>query len=168
MIPAGSAKVTIEDVERHNEPEADGYAPATNTMWSWLNIPPQPDEALFNLFYASALRLDSAHSLCTSAIGECDDRPDEPFILAGARIYRALGYADLMCVPLHRAVRIMKAIPNVEEPFPKELDQILTPYKRFGTHLSISRKGLSETSSRGKTPTRCRFSNSLTSSIPRF
>lgn len=127
VIPLGDAKFSIQDIDRHNTPDVYGFAPAANTIWSWLNIPPLTSETLFNLLYASALRLDSAHSLCVRAIEECDDRPDEPFIQARSRIYRALGHADLMCVALHRAIRIMKKIPQVKEPWPKELDQIESP-----------------------------------------
>ena len=127
VIPPGDAKFTIQDVDRHNAPDTYGYTVTANTIWSWLNIPPLPTETLFNLLYASALRLDSAHSLCVSAIEQCGDRPDEPFILARSRIYRALGDADLMCVALHRAIRIMKEVPDVKEPWPRELTEIEIP-----------------------------------------
>ena len=62
--------------------------------------------------FAAARRLDTAHDLYVNALNECGDRPDEPFIKTRARIFKALGYAELMCVALNRATRMIKAIPS--------------------------------------------------------
>ena len=38
VCPAGSLKVTIDDVERYAEPGPDGYAAVTNTVWTWCRF----------------------------------------------------------------------------------------------------------------------------------
>ena len=36
VLPRGSAKVSIADVDRYAEPEPDGYTAVTNTVWTWF------------------------------------------------------------------------------------------------------------------------------------
>ena len=40
------------------------------------------------------------------------DIPDEPYIKTRARVFKALGYAELMCVALNRATKMIKDIPS--------------------------------------------------------
>ncbi len=84
LFPVGNVKVSIRDIDRENRPEPDGYAG----------------------------RLDTAHALCLSALHELEDRPDEPYIKTRARVFNALGYAELMFVALNLAIRMIKDIPS--------------------------------------------------------
>ena len=112
LFPAGNLKISIRDIDRENNPAPDGYAAISNTVWTWLQSGPSPDPTLFRFLFAAARRLDTAHDLCVNALNELGDRPDEPFIKARARIFKALGYAELMCVAFNRATRMIKAIPS--------------------------------------------------------
>ena len=120
--------MTIQDIDRENTPESDGYAVIANTVWTWLQIGPSPDQSFFNYLFAAARRLDSAYALCVSAMNEFNNPPDESFIKSRARIYRALGNTELMCIALNRADRMIKDIPArflVSTTVPKEVDTIL-------------------------------------------
>ena len=90
LFPPGSVKATIQDIDWGNTPDSDGYAVIANTVWTWLQIGPSPDQSFFNYLFAAARRLDSAHALCVSTIREFDNPPDELFIKSRARIFRAL------------------------------------------------------------------------------
>ena len=128
LFPPGSLKVTIQDIDRDNTPDSNGYAAIANTVWTWFKIGPSPDQLSFNYLFAAARRLDSAHALCVSAMSEFDNPPHEPFIKSRARIYRALGNAELMCIALNRADNMIKGIATtgvVATTVPDEVDTIL-------------------------------------------
>ena len=112
FFPPGSLKLTIQDIDRQNILEPDGYAALSNTVWTWLQPPGPPDPALFRFLFAAARRIDTAHDLCVSALQELGELPDEPFIKTRARLFKALGYAELMCVALNRATKMITDIPS--------------------------------------------------------
>ena len=107
VCPPGSIKVTLEDVDRYAEQEFDGYAPITNTVWTWLHVPPSPDEFFFNFMLTASRRLDDAHALCASALRELGYRPDEPFIKTRSRIFNAFGNAEQMCIYLSLVIELI-------------------------------------------------------------
>ena len=128
LFPPGSVKVTIQDIDGGNTADSDGYVVIANTVWTWLQIGPSLDQNVFNYLFAAARRLDSAHALCASTMGEFDNPPDELFIKSRARIFRALGNAELMCIALNRADRMIKNIAAkwlVETTVPDEVGTIL-------------------------------------------
>ena len=107
VFPPGSVEVTLPDVDRYADSELDGYAPVTNTAWTWLKIPPSPDEAFFHYMLAVSRRLDRAYALYVGALRELGTRPDEPFIRTRARVFSALGNAESMCIALNRAIQMI-------------------------------------------------------------
>ena len=134
LFPVGNVKITIQDIDRENSPGPDGYAAVSNTVWTWPQVGPSPDPALFRLLVAAARRLDTAHDLCVNALNELGmgSRPGEPFIKTRARVFKALGYAELMCVALNRAIRMIKTIPSkfsVSVAIPKTVDVIFPALK---------------------------------------
>lgn len=116
FFPVGNLTITIQDLERENFPESYGYAPVSNMIWTWFQCGASSDEELFRFLVAAARRLDTAHDFCVEALNNLGSRPDEPFIKTRARINKALGCAELMCIALNRAVRMIKAFPSK---FPK-------------------------------------------------
>ena len=98
LLPPGNMRITIQDIDKENTPHSDGYAALSNTIWTWLQTGKSPDPVLFRFLFAAARRLDTAHDVCADALDQLAQRPDEPFIKSRARLFRALGYAELMCV----------------------------------------------------------------------
>lgn len=111
VFPVGSVQFFLQDVDRHNRPGSDGYAPVANVLWTWLMVGAPPDPALFRFLFASARRLDTAHSLCRHVLESLTKR-SEPFFAARDRLFSALGNAELMCVALGRTVDMLKDIPG--------------------------------------------------------
>ena len=128
ICPPGSVKVTIQDVDRYARLHSDGYAAISNTVWTWLKIPPYPDETFFNYLLAVSRRIDMAHSLCLAALRELSDRADEPFIRTRERIFGALGNAELMCIALNRAFEMIRKtqtyFEEVNTAVPVEIDNL--------------------------------------------
>ena len=109
VFPPGSVKVTLQDVDRYADAELDGYAAVTNTVWTWLQIPPRPDDQAFFLYMlATSRRLDRAYALCVGALRELGQRADEPFISTRSRVFNALGNAESMCIALNRAIWMIR------------------------------------------------------------
>jgi hypothetical protein len=99
----------------------------SNTLWTWLVFGAPPDPAFFRFLFAAARRLDSAHSLCTDVLGALTDRP-EPFIKARQRLFAALGFAELMCVALGRAIDMLRSVPSqfsVPMPLPGNVSTLI-------------------------------------------
>ncbi len=107
----GSVQVSIRDIDRYAQPGPDGYSPVSNTLWTWLSFGSPPDPALFRFLFATARRLDSAHSLCVDALSGLTDR-QEPFIKARERLFAALGLAELMCVAFSRSIDMIEKIKS--------------------------------------------------------
>ena len=127
VCPAGSIRVTLEDVDRYAETEPDGYAPVTNTVWTWVHVPPPPDEFFSNFMLTVSRRLDEAHALCASALRELGERPDEPFIKTRSRIFGALGKTELMCLSLNMVIELVNDAPvrfSLTTPVPSEIKEI--------------------------------------------
>ena len=109
VFPPGSVSVTLQDVDRYADPEPDGYTTVANTVWTWLQIPPLRNKAFFNYLLATSRRLDTAHTLCVSVLQEIGNYPsNEPFIKTRARIFKALGHAELMCIAFNRAIKMIE------------------------------------------------------------
>ena len=131
VCPPGSVRVTIHDVDRYAKLESDGYAAVTNTVWTWLQIPPSPGETFFNYLLAVSRRLDMAHALCLGTLSELGERPDEPFIRTRERIFGALGNAELMCISLNRAIEMIRKTQThfreVKTAVPEEVECLKEP-----------------------------------------
>lgn len=128
VFPPRSIHVTIQDVDRKNTPGAYGYAAIANTIWTWSHIPPPPNLNLFHYLFAVARRLDSAYSLCISALSRADDHSGDTFTELRARLFRALGDAELMCIALNRAESMINDISTrfgVATPVPQIVSAIL-------------------------------------------
>ena len=128
LFPPGSVKATIQDIDHVNIPDSHGYAVIANTVWTWLQIGPSPDPKVFEYLFAAARRLDSAHALCVSAMSEFDNNPDWLSTKNRERVFRALGYSELMCIALNRADMMIKYIVakwSVATTVPAEVDTIL-------------------------------------------
>ena len=112
VLPPGNLKITIQDIDRESQSDSYGYSTVSNTIWTWLQVGPFRDEELFRFLFAAARRLDTAHGLCTIVLDELAKGSDEPFIKFRARLFRALGYAEQMCVAFNRAVVLMEKIAS--------------------------------------------------------
>ena len=127
VFPPGNVKVGLSDVDRYAEKGPDGYAPVTNTVWTWLQIPPHPNEGFFHYYLAASRRIDMAHSLCVSTLHELGVRNEEPFIRTRARVFNALGMAESMCIALNRGFTMIRNSPaqfSVVTSVPQEVDTL--------------------------------------------
>ena len=98
----------MQDVDRYATVGSDGYAPITNTIWTWLSIGnPAPD--LFRYLLAAARRLDGTHALLTQVFETLEDLPGG-FIGRRERYFLALSIAEILTVALGRSVDLLGGI----------------------------------------------------------
>jgi hypothetical protein len=108
---AGSIQIFLRDLDNANQPGPDGYTAVSNTLWTWLMVGAPPDPAFFRFLFAAARRLDTTHSLHVEVLAALTRQP-EPFIKARQRLFGALGFAELMCVALGRAIDMLQSVPS--------------------------------------------------------
>ena len=134
LFPAGNVKITIQDIDRENKPGTLGYAAVANTVWTWMQFgaPPNPD--LFRFLFAAARRLDVAYIHCVNVLRGLGGSSDEPYIKTRARLFKALGYAESMCVALNRSTNMIQAMPakfSVTTAVPNTIGTILPALKEI-------------------------------------
>jgi hypothetical protein len=97
-----SIQISITDVDRYAKSEPDGYAPITNTIWSWLIIGNPTSPELFRYLLAACGRLDGTHALhiqVSSIMAVLSDG----FIGRREQLYRAFSIAEILTVALARS-----------------------------------------------------------------
>ena len=112
IYPDGSLKITLKDVDKYAQAIPSEYAPITNTVWTWSQIPPHESEKFFNYTLALARRLDQAHALYVQVMQKLDQRQEETGIPARNQAFNALADAESMCLALSRAIRMISNASN--------------------------------------------------------
>lgn len=117
---SGAIQISIRDVDRHAKPEPDGYAPITNTIWTWLSIGNPVDPKLFRYLLATARRLDGTHGLLAQTASIMANLSGG-FIGRREQLYRAISLAEILTVALGRSVDLLDGLPqqfSVTQPLP--------------------------------------------------
>lgn len=120
----GTIRLSIEDADRATKPETDGYRPITNTIWTWLRLPPPLDARLFRYLLASARRLDATHVLFAQ-ITLIMNNMSGNYIARRSQFFRALSTAEILVVALGRTIDLLDGLRenfSVHIPLPTTLD----------------------------------------------
>ena len=107
IYPEGSLRITLKDVDKYAQVGPDGYAPITNTVWTWLQIPPRESNTFLHYMLALARRLDQAHALYDLVMQDLDSSQEGAGILGRNHAFKALSDSESMCLALSRAVRMI-------------------------------------------------------------
>jgi hypothetical protein len=107
----GSVQITIQDVDRVAKSGPDGYTTITNTVWTWLSVGAPTAPTLFRFLLSASRRLDTAHSLYTLVEGALGSFSG-PHPHQREQAFAALGFSELLCVALGRAVDMLQKIPT--------------------------------------------------------
>jgi hypothetical protein len=102
----GSVTVELEAIDAQAERGPDGYAPLTNSLWTWLVIGPRPGtEIKHRYLLAAARRLDAAHRAWRRA-GIARERAQEA--LAGPQLrsatFELIADIELAIIALARVI----------------------------------------------------------------
>lgn len=118
----GSIEISILDVDRHAQLDVDGFAPISNTLWTWLTVGTPLSLELFNHLLATGRRLDGTHLLLRDVTNRMATLSGN-FIARRDQFFRAFALAEILVVALGRTIDLaqllkdnfgVKAIPPAE------------------------------------------------------
>lgn len=109
QLRPGSVQISIRDVDRYAKQGPDGYAPITNTIWTYLSIGDPVGPELFRYLLAAARRLDGTHALLAEISSIVTDLSGG-FIGRREQFYRAISIAEILTVALGRSVDLLDGI----------------------------------------------------------
>ena len=109
VIRAGGLSFDSDEIDAQSEQGLGGYAPVSNTVWTWYRIVGE-QLGYFLLFFSLARRLDSAHALWASTIEELERAREEDGIPRRARVFKALSTAEVTLIALHRGITMIDSL----------------------------------------------------------
>ena len=124
VIPAGGLVIDSREIDAMSPVGAGGYAPVTNTVWTWYRIVGDDPEYL-NFISSLAHRLDAAHDSWSDAVQERENAIKVGGITGRAQMFMALSKAGMTVIALHRAVVMVETLaskycPDLEVPIEVE------------------------------------------------
>jgi hypothetical protein len=149
IFDPGSVVVEVEWIDRMFEPDEDGYAPLTNTIWTWMSIAPTAETAsLTRYLLAAARRLDVAHRRFQRIRQDLDDFDESaPGPHLRLALFEIVGEVGITVVALSRAVdmalRLIEVAP-ITSPVPKSLTEAsstLAALRNAYEHIEDRAKG---------------------------
>jgi hypothetical protein len=104
-----SIQISIRDVDRYAKSEPDGYAPITNTIWSWLIIGNPTSPERFRYLLVAGRRLDGTHALLIQ-VSSIMAGLSGGFIGRRERLFRAFSIAEILTVALVRRIDLLDGL----------------------------------------------------------
>lgn len=127
----GDVVVELEWIDQMFPPDADGYAPLTNTIWTWMTIGPAPgSETLTRYLLAAARRLDAAHrnfQRIRERLDAFDSHGPGPITRLG--LFEIVGDIETTIIALSRAVDMaiqLGGLAEITTPVPASLNALVT------------------------------------------
>ena len=112
IILAGDLSIRASEIDAQSPPGLGGYAPVSNTVWTWYNIVSKPADFVRYL-YSLARRLDVAHALWQSAIQQRDQAKSQGGFHRRQGFLMALSEAEVTVIALHRAMHMLLRFNSV-------------------------------------------------------
>ena len=146
VIPAGGLVIDSREIDAMSPVGAGGYAPVTNTVWTWYRIGGDDPEYL-NFISALAHRLDVAHDSWSDAVQERENAIKEGGIHGRAKMFMALAKAEMTVIALHRAVVMVETLtgkycPDLEVPTEVEkIKQAVAAVRHSFEHIDERAQG---------------------------
>lgn len=105
----GSVEFSILDIDRHAKQDADGFAPISNTLWTWMTIGTPLSAELYYHLLATGRRLDGSCLLLREISNRMDNFTGN-FIMRREQALQALSLAEILVVALSRAMDLTQLL----------------------------------------------------------
>jgi hypothetical protein len=146
---AGAVVLEIEWIDRMFPPDADGYAPLTNTLWTWMNIGLAPEsEAVARYLLAAARRLDVAHRGFHRILDNLETfNRGAPGPQTRLALFEIVGEVEITIVALSRAVDMavtLDQLAPIKTPSPARviaMRETLTELRNAYEHIEDRAQG---------------------------
>lgn len=125
---SGKKLVQLEMIDSYFRPDASGYAPVTDTVWTWFTVIKAGGSPGGRYVLAAARRLDAAHRRLKRVLqlrGELEAATEStsgPAIRA--QVFELFGEVEALVIALHRSVGMILNAPTVFE-----RDPYLAPWR---------------------------------------
>lgn len=134
-LRAGALSISVEGIDVYGaSPREDGYAPITNTLWTWLSIGGHEPQEAIRFILAAARRLDASHRTLETVRDGLRQLDEEG--LSGIRrrdlIYEIVGAVELTVVSMYRAILMASLLERhfaIATPFPTSVAEKLPKLK---------------------------------------
>ena len=107
VIRPGDLSISSDEVDARSPKGRGGYAPVSDTIWTWYRIMGAEDKGLLMLLLAAARKLDATHVFWADTM----DALDESCTLTGIErriiLFRALALAEVTVISLSRGVEML-------------------------------------------------------------
>jgi hypothetical protein len=148
-IDAGDLVVELEWIDQMFPPGDDGYAPITNTIWTWMTIGPVAGaETLTRYLLSASRRLDAAHRSFTRIRNGIDALdPSGPGPHTRLAVFEIVGDIETTVVALSRAIDMAVSVgtlATITTPVPTSLTSIrptITAIRNAYEHIEDRAKG---------------------------
>jgi hypothetical protein len=127
----GSVEISISHIDQHAQRDADGFAPISNTLWTWLTIGSPVSIQVFHHLFAAGRRLDGTHSLLVDVIGRMESLSGG-FIQRRQQAFEAFALAEILIVALGRTTDLAERLRitfNVNTILPDQLSSKIGPIR---------------------------------------
>lgn len=127
----GSVEISISHIDQHAQREADGFAPISNTLWTWLTIGSPVSMHVYHHLFAAGRRLDGIHSLLGDVILRMESLSGG-FVHQRQQFLTALALAEILVVALGRTIDLadrLRQTFSVTTAFPQQLSAKLEPIR---------------------------------------
>jgi hypothetical protein len=128
IFKPGSIVVSIEEIDRIAEVDEYGYAPITNTLWTWMEVAKPKSKEGYLFLLAASRRLD-ATSLLRASVIERRSQKVTGFIKQRGLLFESIALAELLIVSLGRVADMADRIKRsfaIEDEVPQIVSQFLT------------------------------------------
>ena len=107
VVRAGDLSFSSDEIDARSPKGRGGYAPVSDTVWTWYRLVGAEDQSLLMLLLAAARRLDATHVFWSATM----DALEESGTLAGierrSTLFRALAMAEVTVISLSRGVEML-------------------------------------------------------------
>ena len=127
----GSVEISISHVDQRAQRDADGFAPISNTLWTWLAIGSPVSMQVFHHLLATGRRLDGTHSLLVDVIRRMESLSGG-FIHRRQQAFEAFALAEVLVVALGRTADLAERLRitfKVSTTLPDQLSSKIGPIR---------------------------------------
>ena len=112
VIRAGDLSIDSEELDAKSPKGKGGYAPISDTIWTWYRIAGVEDSSLLLLLLAAARRLDATHVFWAATMEALDEAQSLESKGRRATLFRALAMAEVTLISLSRATEMIRRLEN--------------------------------------------------------
>ena len=109
IIPAGDLVFDTRQIDSMSPAGAGGYAPVSNTVWTWYRIA-RDDLEYVSFISGLALKLDSAHNSWAEAMQAHKEATEGQGVNARISMFTALAGAQAAIIALDRAIIMVETL----------------------------------------------------------